>query len=322
MDTLSQLAHGFAVAFTRSEPVVVPARHHARHSDRRAAGPWTGADHRAASADHLPGRAGSIASSCSPASTTAPCMAARPPRSCSTRLAKARRSSPRWRATRWPVPAAAAQRLRLRRSAPSSPARSARSASPSSRRLSSSFALAFGPAEYFSLMVLAFVMVSAVLGSSAVRGLTSLFVGFFLGMIGIDLQTGQPRFTFGVTELLDGTSMIVAAVGLFAVGETLYVASRRYAGKRRDRAAQRLALHDRAGMGALLEGLDARRRHRLPDRRPAGGRRGNPDLPLLCAREEAVEAQGGIRHDRRDRGRRRTGGRQQRLGGRACWCRC
>jgi len=93
------------------------------------------------------------------------------------------------------------------------------------------FALAFGPAEYFSLMVLAFVMVSAVLGSSAVRGLTSLFVGFFLGMIGVDLQTGQPRFTFGINELLDGTSIIVVAVGLFAVGETLYVAARRHAGR-------------------------------------------------------------------------------------------
>ena len=94
-----------------------------------------------------------------------------------------------------------------------------------------SLALLFGPAEYFSLMVLAFVTVSAVLGSSAVRGLASLFLGFYLGMIGIDLQTGQPRFTFGLTELLDGTSVIVVAVGLFAVGETLYVAARRYAGK-------------------------------------------------------------------------------------------
>ena len=94
-----------------------------------------------------------------------------------------------------------------------------------------SFALAFGPAEYFSLMVLAFVTVSAVLGSSAVRGLTSLFVGFFLGMIGVDLQTGQPRFTFGIDELLDGINIIVVAVGLFAVGETLYVAARRYAGR-------------------------------------------------------------------------------------------
>jgi putative tricarboxylic transport membrane protein len=93
------------------------------------------------------------------------------------------------------------------------------------------FALRFGPAEYFSLMVLAFVTVSAVLGSSAVRGLAALFLGFFLGMIGVDLQTGQPRFTFGILELLDGVNVIVVAVGLFAVGETLYVASRRYAGR-------------------------------------------------------------------------------------------
>lgn len=89
------------------------------------------------------------------------------------------------------------------------------------------FALRFGPAEYFSLMVLSFVTVSAVLGNSAVRGLTSLGVGIFLGLIGIDLQTGQPRFTFGMTELLDGINVIVVAVGLFAVGETLYLASYR-----------------------------------------------------------------------------------------------
>ena len=93
------------------------------------------------------------------------------------------------------------------------------------------FALKFGPAEYFSLMVLAFITVSAVLGSSAVRGLASLFLGFYLGMIGIDLQTGQPRFTFGLPELLDGINVIVVAVGLFAVGETLYVAARRHAGR-------------------------------------------------------------------------------------------
>jgi putative tricarboxylic transport membrane protein len=86
------------------------------------------------------------------------------------------------------------------------------------------FALKFGPAEYFSLMVLAFVTVSAVLGNSAVRGLVSLAVGIFLGLIGIDLQTGQPRFTFGLTELLDGINVIVVAVGLFAIGETLYLA--------------------------------------------------------------------------------------------------
>jgi putative tricarboxylic transport membrane protein len=86
-------------------------------------------------------------------------------------------------------------------------------------------ALKFGPAEYFSLMVFAFITVSAVLGTSTVRGLTSLFLGLFLGIIGIDSQTGQARFAFGVPELLDGVDVVVLAVGLFAVGEALYVAA-------------------------------------------------------------------------------------------------
>jgi putative tricarboxylic transport membrane protein len=92
-------------------------------------------------------------------------------------------------------------------------------------------ALKVDAAAYFSLMVLAFVMVSAVLGSSATRGLTSLALGLLIGMVGIDLQTGQPRFTFGQVGLLDGIDVLIVAVGLFAVGETLYMAGRRYAGK-------------------------------------------------------------------------------------------
>jgi putative tricarboxylic transport membrane protein len=86
-------------------------------------------------------------------------------------------------------------------------------------------ALKFGPAEYFALMVFAFVTVAAVLGSSTVRGLTTLFVGLLLGLAGIDEATGQMRFTFGIPELLDGIDVVVLAVGLFAVGEALYVAS-------------------------------------------------------------------------------------------------
>ena len=86
-------------------------------------------------------------------------------------------------------------------------------------------ALAFGPAEYFALMVFAFTTVSAVLGGSTVRGLTSLFLGLLLGLVGIDGQTGQTRFAFGVPELLDGIDVVVLAVGLFAVGEALYCAA-------------------------------------------------------------------------------------------------
>ncbi len=84
-------------------------------------------------------------------------------------------------------------------------------------------ALAFGPAEYFSLMILSVVAVSAVLGNSMLRGLIALMLGALLGLVGIDLQTGQPRFTFGQAALLDGIEVTVAAVGIFAVGEALYL---------------------------------------------------------------------------------------------------
>ena len=90
-------------------------------------------------------------------------------------------------------------------------------------------ALKFGPAEYFALMVFAFTTVSALLGASISRGLASLFVGLLLGLVGIDSQTGQARFAFGVPELLDGIDVVVLAVGLFAVGEALYAAA--YLGK-------------------------------------------------------------------------------------------
>ena len=87
-------------------------------------------------------------------------------------------------------------------------------------------ALKFGPPEFFALMVLAFITVAAVLGGSALRGLTSLFVGLSIGLVGIDNQSGSARFAFGIPELLDGIEVVTVAVGLFAVGETLWVASK------------------------------------------------------------------------------------------------
>ena len=87
-------------------------------------------------------------------------------------------------------------------------------------------AFVFGPADYFALMVVAFTSVSCVLGASRVRGFVSLFAGLALGVMGIDAQTGQARLTFGSPELLDGMELVVVLVGLFAIGETIYVASR------------------------------------------------------------------------------------------------
>ena len=94
-------------------------------------------------------------------------------------------------------------------------------------------ALSFGPAEYFALMVLAFMTVSAAFGDSTLRGLTSLFLGLALGLIGIDLQTGQARLAFGIPDLLDGVEVTTLAVALFAVGETLSVVSAKDGGDER-----------------------------------------------------------------------------------------
>ena len=90
-------------------------------------------------------------------------------------------------------------------------------------------ALQFGPAEYFALMVLAFTTVSAAFGDSTLKGLTSLFLGLAIGLVGIDLQSGQARLTFGVPALLDGIEVTTVAVALFAVGETLFVAATAHA---------------------------------------------------------------------------------------------
>jgi putative tricarboxylic transport membrane protein len=86
-------------------------------------------------------------------------------------------------------------------------------------------ALRFGPPEYFALAMVAFVAVSTVLGGSALKGFASLFFGLVLGMIGIDPLTGEPRLTMGLPQLLDGVDVAIVAVGLFAVGEALHVAS-------------------------------------------------------------------------------------------------
>ncbi|MBX3577215.1 MAG: tripartite tricarboxylate transporter permease [Rhizobiaceae bacterium] len=95
------------------------------------------------------------------------------------------------------------------------------------------FALSFGPSEYFALMLLAFMTVSAAFGESTLRGLTSLFIGLALGLIGIDQLTGQARLTGGVPNLFEGIAVTTLAVALFAIGETFAVVSQRSAEEER-----------------------------------------------------------------------------------------
>jgi putative tricarboxylic transport membrane protein len=86
-------------------------------------------------------------------------------------------------------------------------------------------AVQIGAPDYFAIMVLAFIAVTSVLGSSRVRGFASLGLGLTIGLVGIDQVTGQQRLTFGVPQLADGIDVVVVAVGLFAVGEALWVAA-------------------------------------------------------------------------------------------------
>lgn len=83
-------------------------------------------------------------------------------------------------------------------------------------------AVKLGPPEYFLLMVLAFCTVSAVLGKSTLRGLTALFIGLAMGLVGLDQISGQARYTYETPELMDGLEVVLIAVGLFAVAEALY----------------------------------------------------------------------------------------------------
>ena len=85
-------------------------------------------------------------------------------------------------------------------------------------------AVQLGPPEYFCLMLLAFTTVSAVLGKSALRGITALFIGLAIGLVGIDQITAAVRYTGGVPEFMDGIEVVLVAVGLFAMGEALYTA--------------------------------------------------------------------------------------------------
>ena len=87
--------------------------------------------------------------------------------------------------------------------------------------------LGFGPADYAALMVLALTSVAGLAGANPARGLLAIFVGLALGTVGIDVQTGQARFSMGMPGLLGGLNVVLVTVGLFAVGEVFWHAATR-----------------------------------------------------------------------------------------------
>jgi putative tricarboxylic transport membrane protein len=84
-----------------------------------------------------------------------------------------------------------------------------------------SVALRFGPPEYFSLLILGFILLTYLTRKSMVKALMMAGIGILLGSIGLDIITGMTRFTFEIPELLDGVGLAPLAMGLFGISEIL-----------------------------------------------------------------------------------------------------
>ncbi|GHF61152.1 tripartite tricarboxylate transporter permease [Seohaeicola zhoushanensis] len=82
-------------------------------------------------------------------------------------------------------------------------------------------ALLFGPAEYFALFTLAFATLGGISSTNQAKAAFAAALGLGIAMIGVDGQTGVPRFSFGEVHLYDGIDFLVAIVGLFALSEVL-----------------------------------------------------------------------------------------------------
>ncbi len=91
-------------------------------------------------------------------------------------------------------------------------------------------ALLFGPAEYFALFALAFATLGGVSSTNQAKSAFAAALGLGLAMIGVDTQTGVPRFTFGEVHLYDGIDFLVAIVGLFALSEVFIFLEHRHGG--------------------------------------------------------------------------------------------
>src|SRR5258708_16199571 len=80
-------------------------------------------------------------------------------------------------------------------------------------------ALECGPAEVCSLMLVGLLAGSTLAKGSPLKGIAMTVLGLLVGIVGSDIETGQPRFTFGITELFDGVEIIALALGMFGVVE-------------------------------------------------------------------------------------------------------
>ncbi len=85
----------------------------------------------------------------------------------------------------------------------------------------SKVAQSFGPAEYFSLMVVGLIAATVLASGSVIKAIAMILVGLLLGTVGSDIETGAPRLTFDIGELADGINFTTLAIGLFGIAEII-----------------------------------------------------------------------------------------------------
>ena len=167
-------------------------------------------------------------------------------------------------------------------------------------------AFKFGPAEYFSLMVLGLIGAVVLASGSLLKAIAMIVLGLLLAQIGTDVNSGTARFSFDIPQLTDGIGFVVVAMGVFGFGEIIanlgQPAEHRevFTSKVEGPVAEPARLHGGLAFGA------ARHRARLAPRRAAGRRRAARVVRVVHGREEADAQPAHPVRQGRDPGRRRA----------------
>ncbi len=121
--------------------------------------------------------------------------------------------------------------------------------------LLASWAVAFGPAEYFVLMVFAITCLAGMAGNKPMKTAIAALIGLLLSCIGIDSNSGVYRFTFGSLGLADGIQFVVLVLGLFSVSEILVLLERTHKGQKALQASGRMLFNFKEGALVLATNL-------------------------------------------------------------------
>ena len=117
------------------------------------------------------------------------------------------------------------------------------------------WAVAFGPAEYFVLMVFAIVCLAGMAGDKPVKTAVAACIGLLLSCVGVDSNSGVYRFTFGSLGLADGIQFVVLVLGLFSVSEILVLLERTHHGQKALDTSGRMLFNVKEGLSVLATNL-------------------------------------------------------------------